>query len=81
MAQLLRVENSFPAGRVRPPVTTPEPVDRPRVEVSIEWSDGRTSTIAGSAWCWTADAVLVAFSGPDGLGRQEWFPSGAVRRL
>jgi hypothetical protein len=77
---VLRVRNAYPAGEVTPPVTTPDRHDRPVVTVDVEWEDGRTSTVAGSALRWTADAVLVAFSGPDGLGRQEWFSSEVVRR-
>lgn len=80
MASDRRVINAYPAGQVNPPVTTPAPRERPLVSVSIEWDDGRTGTIVGSAICWTAEAVLVAFSGPDGLGRQEWFEVQAVSR-
>ena len=80
-AAMLRVLNAFPAGQVTPPVTTPERGDRPLVTVVIDWDDGRTSRVVGSAVRWTREAVLVAFSGPDGLGRQEWFAADVVQRL
>ena len=79
MAAFLRVCNVYPAGRVMPPVTTPERSDRPTVTVVIEWDDGRTGKVAGSAVRWTSEAILVAFSGPDGFGRQEWFSTDVVR--
>lgn len=80
MTTVLRVLNAFPAGQVTPPVTTPARADRPTVTVTIEWDDGRRSTVVGRAVRWTAEAVLVAFSGPDGFGRQEWFNTDVVRR-
>jgi hypothetical protein len=79
VAAVLRVLNAFPAGQVTPPVTTPARADRPSVTVVVHWEDGRTGKVAGSAVGWTVDAVLVAFSGPDGLGRQEWFGTEDVR--
>lgn len=77
---MLQVRNRFPAGKIAPPVTTPEPEDRPMVMVSIEWDDGRRTDTAGTALRWTDQAVLVAFSGMDGLGRQEWFAADLVKR-
>jgi hypothetical protein len=79
-ATVLRVLNAFPAGQVKPPVTTPDRMDRPGVAVAVRWEDGRSGTVFGNAVGWTAEAVLVAFSGPDGLGRQEWFSVEDVRR-
>lgn len=76
---MIRVRNSYPAGQVTPPVTTAEPQARPLVMVCVEWQDGRKASIGGSAIRWTAEAVLVAFTGPDGLGRQEWFSIENVR--
>jgi hypothetical protein len=70
---VLRVVNAFPAGQVTPPVTTADPDQRPTVTVDVRWEDGRRGTVVGTAVQWTAQAVLVAFSGPDGLGRKEWF--------
>lgn len=77
---VLRALNAFPAGQVTPPVTTPPRADRPTVTVVVQWEDGRNGTVAGTAVGWTAEAVLVAFSGPDGLGRQEWFRTDDVHR-
>lgn len=77
----LQVRNSLPPGQISPPVTTPPRADRPSVVVAVEWDDGRRADVAGTAVSWTADAVLVAFSGPDGRGRQAWFPSPLVQRL
>jgi hypothetical protein len=76
---VLRVRNAFPAGQVLPPLTTPKSEDRPWVKVAIEWDDGRTSDTFGHAVRWTAQAVEVAFTGPDGLGRLEWFRTDIVQ--
>jgi len=78
-ATVLRVLNAFPAGQVTPPVTTPEPAGRPTVTVDVRWEDGRSGRVVGTAVKWTTEAVLVAFSGPDGLGRREWFRPEDVR--
>jgi hypothetical protein len=75
-----RVANGYPAGRVTRPVTTASPDDRPLVTAAIEWDDGRVGDAHGVALSWSSEAVQVMFTGPDGLRRQEWMPTEAVRR-
>jgi hypothetical protein len=75
-----RVANAYPAGRVTRPVTTPPTEDRPLVTAAVEWDDGRTADAHGVALNWSSEAVQVMFTGPDGLRRQQWMPTDAVRR-
>lgn len=76
----LRVVNTFPAGQVTSPVTTPPPADRQLVTVSVVWSDGRTADLPGVTLSTCSDAALVELTGPDGRRRREWFPEHVVRR-
>lgn len=75
----LRVVNTFPAGRVTSPVTTP-PENRRLVTVSVQWNDGRTAEVPGVTLSVSPEATLVELVGPDGRRRREWFLAHFVRR-
>ena len=74
----LRVANEVVPGRIAGRVTVPRvPVP---VEATIEWTDGRTETVAGRALSWTTTAVHVDWYDSTGYHGTAWLPDTAVRR-
>jgi hypothetical protein len=78
--KVLRVANAYPAGLITPPVTTPPAAERPLVTAAVQWDDGRSGDVHGVALSWNSDAILVLFTGPDGIRRQVWMPVDVVRK-
>ena len=74
------VDNLIPAGRIRRPVTTPRPQNRPEVFARLVHGADEAELVRGRALGWTRDAVLVAVTF-DGYAFRWWLPASDVRRV